>query len=199
MQNCFLTEHAQWICLRLKLLSIVSFAFHSYYLLVRASCWFFPLWYFRLSSRKKWQFLPTLWLFCTTAHSHFVPKELFSCQIQMLKLVRAVKRERTPLKPASPYGGSQTCTSCTCRHGASEPVPTLPGPARSCQHGHGCAPWTHHPGLGPPMGLCLYFLPSSKVLPSAVNTSKLGQDIQRARLSCAQISKAEPDLWEGFF
>lgn len=48
------------------------------------------------------------------------------------------------------------------------------------------------------MGLGLCFLPSSKGLPRAVNASKPGQDIQSARLSWAQISKAELDFWEFF-
>lgn len=61
------------------------------------------LWCFCLTSRKKWQFLPSLWLFHAAACSRVVLKELFGCQIKVLQLVWTAQGARTPPPPASHY------------------------------------------------------------------------------------------------
>lgn len=60
------------------------------------------------------------------------------------------------------------------------------------------SPCRHHLGLGSQLGLCLHFLPSSKVCPVRSAAAKLVQDIPCVRLSCAQISQAECDLWGSY-
>lgn len=180
----------------------MSFAFHSYYLLVHASHWFFFLFdIFTCRLERNDNFYPLsgfpvpqhIILLCWSSHS--------ADNYKGWGLLWAEKTVRVPkiLQVTKEVARGQTCTSCTCRAGACEAVPALPSPARWSQHVHGsCSPCSHHSGFGSPLGLCLHFLPSSKVCPMRSAAAKLVQDSQCVRLSCAQTPQAECHLW-GFY
>lgn len=116
----------------------------------------FSLWYFCLTSRKKWHFLPSLWLFHAAACSYFVLKELFGCQLKVLQLVWTAQWVRTP-PPASHYRGRQRL-NVVSRH--ADMVPAGSSPATLSGQALMAPPCLTSPSsLGPAnhqgMGLCL--------------------------------------------
>lgn len=145
---------------------------------------FFPLWYFHLSSRKEWKFLPTLWLFYTTAQYPFVLKKPLSWQLQMPKVGLSSEESMSPKNPASHWRGSQ------------RPNMHLLHMQRWDPWGSACismapAPHVAYPGLGSPLGSVPARSTQQQGLPHEVGCSKAGT----GHPMCQTLLCSDPLSW----